>query len=704
MGFVGLALLAVSSFDLETLEYPKVLELMQRFLISPLARYALDRLRPFSSEEAMRRAQAQVRELHGWLEEGGRLPLSALPDLLTWLEAVRSSQRRVRVDDLAGLLKALRQSARVRRIFSEMEDRPALAQLGERMPELAGLLALLENSIDERGELLSSASPKLAAARDEISKAESAIHAAIQRTLQDPMVRKGLQTPQVAWRHGRPALQVKAEGKRWVRGIVHDRSQSGQTIFIEPEAAVEPANRLADARAEESAEIARILAELVQEILRQQGEVRVALEGLAWLDFSNARVRLVRELGFVVPETSESGVFRVRDGRHPLLLLPLWKGEEAAEALREQIVPLDLDLGDPFTMLVVTGPNTGGKTVALKTLGLLVLMAQSGLPVPAAAGTALPFVDGVYADIGDEQSIEQSLSTFSSHMTRIARILSKANSRSLVLLDELGAGTDPEEGGALGYGILETLHAAQIPSVATTHLGRLKDFAYQHAGVENGAMAFDPDELRPLYRLDVGLPGSSQALVIAERVGLPAELLERARRILGDRDTSLDDMIGRIQRTRKAAEEHRRAAETRRRQVESDEGALREREEELSLKSAWLQEEAEQFVDEELRAARDMLQTPMKQFLGAPAPFNELAKGMLELLGSLLHSSALGRRREKYVEGVKKGEFVYVPRFRRRCKVLKNDRKKKLLAVELGALRMDLPWEDVSWLQALDTD
>jgi DNA mismatch repair protein MutS2 len=694
----------LSLHALEALEYPRVLELMQRFLISPLARRALERLQPFGSEEAMRRALAQVRELSEWLEQGGRLPMPALPDLVAWLEDVRSGARRTRVEELAALSKALRAASRLRRLLGELEERPALVALGERLPELSKLQAQLENAIDERGEVLSSASPKLAAAREEIRRSEAAIHAAISRTLQDPMVRKGLQSHQVAWRHGRPALQVKAEGKRWVRGIVHDRSQSGQTIFIEPEAAVEPANRLADARAEESAEIQRILAELVQEILREGEPVRVALEGLAWIDFTHARARLVRELGFIVPEVSEAGRFAVRTGRHPLLLMPLWLGEDDGQDCVADVVPLDLDLGDPFTMLVVTGPNTGGKTVALKTLGLLTLMAQSGLPVPAADGTALPFVDGVFADIGDEQSIEQSLSTFSSHMTRVARILSHSSPHSLVLLDELGAGTDPEEGGALGYGILELLHERRVPTIATTHLGRLKDFAYQHAGVENGAMAFDPDELRPIFRLDVGIPGSSQALVIAERVGVPKDVLDRAHKLLGDRDTSLDEMIARIQRTRKAAEEHRRAAETRRRQVQSDEDALREREEEIALKEEWLREESEHFVDEELRAARDMLQTPMKQFLGAPEPFGSKAKGMLELLSSLLGSSALGRRREQYAAEIKKGELVYVPRYRRRCKVLKNDRKKKLLAVEVGALRMDLPWDDVSWLQPLDKD
>ncbi len=696
----------MSDFALDTLEYPRVLELLGRFLVSPLARASLPRLRPFGKREQMDEALAQVRELVDYLEQGGRLPVPVLPDLRTWIRELGTGSRRANALDLAALLKAMRSSARLKRILSELEadGYPALLRLGERFPDLDAFSKRLENTIDDRGELLSSASPKLAEIRGEIGRAEAQLRAALDRVLADPYVRKSLQSQQVTWRSGRPALAVKPEARRAVRGILHDRSQSGQTVFIEPEATIEPANRLMELKGEESAEIQRLLAELLQEILQRAEDVLAALEGLAWIDFTQARARLVRDLGFVVPALAESGCFRLRGARHPLLLVPILKGEDGAAALLEEIVPLDLDLGDPFSMLVVTGPNTGGKTVTLKTVGLLTLLAQSGIPVPAAEGTELPFTSAVFADIGDEQAIEQNLSTFSSHMTRIAHVLAHADADSLVLLDELGAGTDPEEGGALGYGILEQLYAGRIPTVATTHMGRLKDFAYQHEGVENGAMTFDPDALRPLFRLEVGIPGSSQALHIAGRVGVEESVLARAREILGQRDTSLDEMIGRIQRTRKAAEEQRRAAEETHLKARNAEDAIRDREEELSRKEAWLHEEAEQFVGSELRRARKMLEEPLRQFVNAPGAYGEKAKGMLKILESALSHSSLGKRRERYVEGLKKGMFVYLPRYRRRGKLRKVDRKRRILQVEAGQLTLDVPFEDVSWIQPLDSE
>ncbi len=695
--------MTASRYPLEVLEFAKVRDLLGRFLISPLGVAHLAGLVPFETPEKMARALAQAKDMHAWLAGGGRLPLGPLSDLRPRLEALAAGRRRLQAGDLADLLKLLRSTGRMRRVMTELPEYPALQDLGEKLPDLAALYQRLEAMVDERGELQNSASPKLATLRSDIQSLRQSIEALMQRLLEEPHIRRSLQSPQVSWRHGRPVLQVKPEGQRSVKGIFHDRSQSGQTVFVEPQAAVEPVNRLASLQADESAEIQRLLAELLREILAQLPQVYRSLSGLAWVDYTQARARLVSELGFSFPEQSEPGRFCLREARHPLLLKDLWEGKrEVAEVLPE-VVPLDLVLGMPFTMVVVTGPNTGGKTVALKTIGLLCLMAQAGMPVPAAEGTALPWVDGIFADIGDEQAIEQSLSTFSSHLTRIQNALSLAGPQSLVLLDELGAGTDPEEGGALGYAILEALHKKLVPCLASTHLGRLKDFAYQHEGVENGAMGFDAETLAPLYRLELGLPGHSNALHIAARVGIPASLVERAREILGHRDQSLEEMIGRVQSTRQAAEKQRREAEQTRLKVKTEERELEGRKEEVERKEGWLREEAEHFVDEELRAARDLLKEPLGQFRNAPRPYGERASGMLKLLDELLRTSSLGRRRDLYLETVKKGHMVYLPRYRRRCKVLKVDRKRRQLALEMGGLRVEVPFEDVSWLQPLDS-
>jgi DNA mismatch repair protein MutS2 len=687
-------------YALIALEFDRVRELLARFCTSPLARAAIGRLSPFVDPQQNRRALTQVTEMVAWLEGGGRLPLAPLSDSRTWLDTFVHGTHRPTGPELADLSRALRMSGRLQRTLSGLADLPELSALAERLPEVGDLHECVETTIDDKGDVLSSASVVLGRVRGDVKKAQNDIHVQLDRLLRTSSVQKALQSPQVVWRNDRPVLQVKPEARRQIGGIVHDRSQTGQTVFVEPASVVELANRLGELRAEERMEVQRVIAELLRVLRERADDLKRTLDGLAWIDFTNARARLVRELGFTVPAVAPTGAFRLVGARHPLLLIDLWLGNQSRAEAEASVMPLDIDLGEPYAMLVVTGPNTGGKTVALKTVGLLAVMAQAGIPVPASEA-ALPFVDGVFADIGDEQAIEQSLSTFSSHMTRVGRALDHATAQSLVLLDELGAGTDPEEGGALGYAILEALLAREVPTVATTHLSRLKDFAYENARAEVGSMAFDPDALQPLFRLEVGIPGDSQALHVAGAVGIAAQVIDRARAIIGDRDSRLEEMIAGVQRARRAAEEQRREAAESRRRAASDVVALEKKAEEVDRRETWMQEEAEHFVDEELRAARELLIEPLKHFLNAPRPYDEKARGMLSLLEALLSGSSLGRRRDKYIEAVKKGHMVYVPRFQRRCKVLRVDRKRRMLKAEVGSLEMEVSFDDVSWLQPL---
>lgn len=690
-----------ASFATAALEFSQVLERFSRWLISPLARARVMQLRPFRDQARMERALQQVREMVAWLEGGARLPMVALSDVREPLDRFLDHGTAPTAAVLSELARALRTSSRMQRVFSETPDLPELTRLGALLPDLECLRTRLDETIDDQGEVLSSASPALARIRNDITDTERDIQVRLDRFLRSG-VQKYLQSTQVAWRNDRPVLQVKPEHRRQVPGIVHDRSQSGQTVFVEPETVVEVANRLTELRADERAEIQRVIAELLRTLHAHGEDLVRTLEGLAWIDSVHARARLVREAGFVVPVVSGDCVLHLRDARHPLLIDGIWYQSAERDAVLARTVPFDLDLGDPYTTLVVTGPNTGGKTVVLKATGLIALMAQCGLPVPC-AHAMLPCLDGIWADIGDEQAIEQSLSTFSSHLVRIQDALAHATANSLVLLDELGAGTDPEEGSALGYSILDALHARGVRVIASTHLSKLKDFAYEREGAENGSMAFDPDLLRPLYRLDVGIPGASQALHIAKVVGLDEAILAEARSLLVERDTRLEEVIANVQRTRRAAEEHRRQAEESVRRAAGEAKELQQKTEEVERRETWIREEAEHFVDEELRAARELLVEPLKQFVNAPSPYDERARGVLRLIEGLLQRSSLGRRREKYLESVKKGHMVYVPRFRRRCEVKKIDRKRRTISVDIGAVRMDLPFDDISWLQPLDS-
>lgn len=676
------------SFDLDALEFHVVRNMLTARLATPVGGSAVDELAPAATHGEVVARLAATRELAARLAERTELPLAGAIDVRSWLASFHAGEHVLQARDLADLKRLLRAGQRCRTWLRAAT--PALQRMASDVPDLGDLVDELELLVDDRGEVLDSASPKLAAVRAQIEVAKLAVDTTMAAVLANAEVRKCLQSGEPAWRHGRPMLQVKAEFRGRVHGVLHDRSASGATLFIEPEAVVDAANRLSDAQAAEHREINVVLADAGRGLRRYARDIDVCVAFVAAADLLQAKARLVRELGFVVPDVVADGPLRLHGARHPLLLQ---RGDG--------IVPLDVALGDPHHLLVVTGPNTGGKTVVLKTIGLLACMAVSGLPIPADVGAQVPFFTAVQVDIGDEQAITQNLSTFSSHVQRIARCLRHAAPTSLVLLDELGAGTDPEEGGVLGYAVLEQLLLARAFAVVTTHLGRLKDFAYQHKGAENGSMAFDGATLRPLYRLDLGIPGNSHALDIASRVGMPEAVVARARALLGVRDHTLDHLIERVQVARQDAEADRRRTADMSRAVEQKQAALSERMADAVRKEAWLQEEADGVVEAELRRVQAALADPLAALANAPAPHGERARSLRTLVDGLLKQAALHRRRMAFCNGLKKGDQVFLPRWRRLCVVHKVDKVREMLTVDYGNVKMEVPFEDASWLQPL---
>lgn len=676
--------------DLEALEFHAVRAMLVERLATPIGRIAVDSLVPFETLADAQRQLDAVEALARRLAEGASLPVSGVVEVRSWLEPCFRGEHQLTAKDLADLKRVLRAAERCRQWL--LAGSAALHVLTGGMRELADLVHDLEQLVDDRGEVLSTASPRLAAARAEIESSRARVESIVQQVLQDGDLRKYLQAPEPSWRHGRPVLQVKQEHRQRVQGVLHDRSASGATLFIEPDRVVEAANRLSDAMAAEHREIQVVLANAARLLRRLQPEVVHAVQCLGEMDLAQSKARLVAELGFHVPRLTESGPLRLRGARHPILL----KQRPAAD-----IVPLDVALGDPNHVLVVTGPNTGGKTVVLKTIGLLAVMALCAVPVPADEGCTLPFYESVQVDIGDEQGISQNLSTFSSHVKRIARCLGHASGRSLVLLDELGAGTDPEEGGVLGYAVLEQLLHSGAHAVVTTHLGRLKDFAYQNRGADNGSMAFDGQTLQPLYRLDVGIPGASHALDIASRVGMPGSVVTRARELLGVRDTSLQDVIQRVQVARREAEEDRKRTADVSRRVEKQQGELQEKLAEAQRKAAWLGEESDAVVEGQLRAAQGAMAEPLQALLSAPGVHGERAKQLKKVVDALLRQAAVHRRRMAFCGNLKKGDTVFLPRWGRTALVHKVDGVKELVTVDYGRVRLEVPYDDVSWIQPL---
>ncbi|MBI4213352.1 MAG: endonuclease MutS2 [Chloroflexi bacterium] len=416
---------------------------------------------------------------------------------------------------------------------------PNLVAHAERIADLSPLENAIRRAMDDERAILDSASARLYALRSQVRLAHERLLRRLNEMMAIPNVREALQEVVVTMRSGRYVLPVKADFRGRVPGIVHDQSGSGVTLFVEPLSIVDLANQWRELGLQEQQEIEHILKQLSAQIAKAAAPLTHLVEALAALDLAFARAKLAQEMRAERPQVDPipdrshpREVVSLRQARHPLL--------------HGDVVPIDIELGREFDTLLISGPNTGGKTVALKTVGLLALMAQAGLQIPAAPGSRVSAFHGVYADIGDEQSIEQSLSTFSSHVSRIVEILDSADSASLVLLDEIGAGTDPQEGSALGRALLAHLAQARIYTVATTHSSELKIFASHTARIENASVQFDVETLRPTYHLLLGVPGLSNALTIAERLGMPREIIEAAREALEPSERRADELLGDI--------------------------------------------------------------------------------------------------------------------------------------------------------------
>lgn len=498
-------------------------------------------------------------------------------------------------------------------VWSRADRLPLLAALVRDLPALEPLEVKLERSLGEDGQVLDGASPTLARVRREIRTTQDRLRGKLEEIVRSPRWARMLQDPIVTVRGDRYVVPVKQAYAAQFPGVVHDQSATGATLFMEPLAVLQLANRLRALQGQEAREVERVLAELSGEVAARRPELERLARVLARLDFALAKAALAEELDAVRPVLVPRPALDFRAARHPLLT-------DRARREGVPVVPVDVRLGEEFRTLVITGPNTGGKTVTLKTVGLLTLMAQAGLAIPAADGSRAGFFDAVFADIGDEQSIQQNLSTFSSHMRTVVEVVRRARPGCLVLLDEVGAGTDPAEGCALARAVVETLHERGACTVVTTHYGELKALAYQMEGVENASVEFDPQTLQPTYRLRIGTPGRSNAFVIARRLGLEEGVVERAHSYLAREVVEADVVLEGAERERRLAERDRREAERLRAELEALRSTYEERlhrmeqEREGVLQRA--REEARQVVEraqQEVEALLEALRTERRQ-------------------------------------------------------------------------------------------
>ena len=531
---------------LKTLEYDKIRAMVAERTQCCTGRELAEAMEPVFTNGEAASQMALTAEAEKLLIRTGRSPAEGFPDLRGCLKRVHAALY-LSPGELLGVARCLKAIRLCKEALESAEDCPLLGNLAQWLQAHRSIEEEIGRCIAGEEEISDGASPALLRIRRSMRIANDRVRERLGNMIRSATFQKYLQEPLVTIRNGRFVLPVKQEYRQNVPGLIHDQSGSGATLFIEPTAVVELGNEYKKLLGEEEEEIQRILSELTALCAPYSQDILEGLGILGQVDLAFAKARLGREMEGVQPEMDQQGFLRIIKGRHPLIP-------------KEQVVPIDVWLGEEFTTLIITGPNTGGKTVTLKTVGLFALMAQSGLFIPAQTGSRLPVFQAVYGDIGDEQSIEQSLSTFSSHMTNIVEILKQADAGSLVLLDELGAGTDPVEGAALAMSILEELHSRGCRTVATTHYSEIKAFALTRAGMENASMEFDVDRLCPTYRLFIGIPGKSNAFEISKRLGMEERLIEKAREYLKNEDVKFEDVISGAEAQRRQAEEERRLA------------------------------------------------------------------------------------------------------------------------------------------------
>ncbi len=532
---------------LRVLEFTKIRDRLAEKALTDMGRERCEALTPSDNLQEILQMQEETEEATVIVQYIGGSPLSPFTDVRKSLSLAEkgATLSPKALMEIAALLQAARTARKS--LDTERENTPMLKALAQHLSTLRNVEQDITDAIISEDEIADRASNELANIRRHLRGANDRIKEKLNQMIRNTAFQKYLQDPLITMRNDRYCLPVKAEYRSSVPGLVHDQSSSGATLFIEPMAAVEMGNELKTWAAKERQEIERILSALSAEVAPYADSLRETVETMAELDFIFAKGLLSREMNAVSPKLNQNGYLNIIRGRHPLLD-------------PEKVVPSNLWMGKDFTSLIITGPNTGGKTVTLKTVGLLTLMAQAGLQVPADLGTELAVFTQVFADIGDEQSIEQSLSTFSGHMTTIVSIMHEVTPSDLVLFDELGAGTDPTEGAALAQAILQRLLNIHVRTLATTHYSELKAFALSTRGVENASVEFDVETLRPTYRLSIGVPGKSNAFEISRRLGLPENLIDDAKKLLSTDSVRFEDVIANAEYHRQVAEREREIA------------------------------------------------------------------------------------------------------------------------------------------------
>lgn len=669
---------------LRTLEFDKVLEKLASYALSDQAKEICIQLTPYSHISKISEEQAQTEEACVLINYAGANPMVYFSDIRPQVQLAQKGGT-LSPRQLLNIAFSLRAAAKLyRSLIHDRGNTPKLSQIASALTLLPSLEQNISDSIYGEEEMADNASPKLADIRRKIRQANARVKDKLNQMIRSSSFQKYLQEPIVTIRQDRFVIPVKMEYRSNVPGLIHDQSASGATLFIEPMAIVEINNDIKQLLGEEKHEVNRILQAFSEEVASYADALNINIDILIQLDFCFAKAMLSRSMHATSPKINQEGKIKIVRGRHPLI-------DE------QKVVPLDIWVGDDFRALVITGPNTGGKTVTLKTVGLFTLMMQSGLQVPAELGTELSTFEEVFADIGDEQSIEQSLSTFSSHMKNIVEILDTVRQRDLVLFDELGAGTDPTEGAALAQSILSYLLNLKAVCLATTHYSELKAFALSTIGIENGSMEFNIETLSPTYRLSIGIPGKSNAFEISRKLGLSDKIIQEAKNLLSSNNIKFEDVIANAEYHRQIAEKERQIAE----EVRQETIKLRDEAEKLRQKTEEnkqnatrkAKEEAKHILQQAKREAEAIVRElkSIRKTSGGNSDTNKLLKSLDQQLDAFSEQLPSTSNTEITPESLQIGDRVLILNLNTEADVLSEVDSKGEILLQAGIMKTKSP-------------
>lgn len=671
---------------LKKLDYQKIKELLKEELFTFSGRENLKNLEPSSDFAIVVKWQQETTEMKNILENLHSLPLIPLEN------DIKEEIKQAQIQDSILTQKSLLYIARMLECFHltkefleklPTEQYPLIREKGTNLKSFRILEKTIKDSINEELQIVDDASPLLKKIRQKIHSIERKIKEKLENIIKDPQNRLIIQDDIITIRQGRYVIPVKQQEKGKFPGVIHDKSESGVTVFMEPLPVVEFNNELRELYQDEKQEEYRILQKLTALVGQNGEEILYSYQILGELDFINAKAKLSIKMKAVEPQINEQGIIHLYKARHPLL--------------KNKVVPIDIELGEKFEILIITGPNTGGKTVTLKTVGLLTLMAQSGLHIPVEVDSEVAIFKKIFADIGDEQSMEQSLSTFSAHIQNIIHILEEADQYSLVLLDELGAGTDPSEGSALAMAILDLLKSKGAKVLSTTHHDSLKAYAYLTEGVMNAKVEFDEKTLKPTYKISIGLPGKSCAFAVAQRLGLPEMVLDKAEQYLVKEKLDLENLIRKMEKDKDqvaASLQYIKREEGQisqlKKELEEKIGALQEEEKKIKLEAY---QEAEKILSLAQTRAKEMIKSLKRKKYDGEAFVQEIKA--LEDVKEDIKKEATKYTLRQAVNHFEKGDRVFINSLGREGTILEKNEKKKQYTIQVANLRLKIPVSDL---------